>query len=103
MRGCVRRLTRCRIAGMSSEDPKPQLTPSSKPRLRWTFGAIALLSLGILIAVPSGLCTGIFGIMAIVEPDELGVVLPMVLIFGGVPLALGALLIWLGFKVRKRE
>jgi hypothetical protein len=91
---------------MSTEEPNPPRTPPAPPvvtpRRHWTLGAVALFALGLLIAVPSGLCTGLFGFMAFIQPDGLGPMLPMVALYGGVPLLFGALLIWAGLSLRKR-
>jgi hypothetical protein len=73
--------------------------PQAKPR--WTAVSIALFVIGLLILVPSGLCTALVGILTLVEGDPSGIVLA--LMFGGVPMAVGAALVWAGFKARPRE
>ena len=84
--------------------PGPQ-TKTSRPR--WTFISVALFILGLLILVPSGLCTVIFGGLILIEPDgspgELLSIALMVLMFGVVPMAVGALLVWAGLKARARD
>ena len=80
---------------MSQPDP-----PTQTSRPRWTFISVALFVLGVLILVPSGLCTAFAGIITIVEGDPSSVLL--VLLFGGVPMVVGALLVWAGFKARER-
>jgi hypothetical protein len=84
--------------------PDPQ-TRTSRPR--WTFISVALFILGLLILVPSGLCTAVFGGMILVEPGgsagELLSIVLMVLMFGVVPMAVGALLVWAGLKARPRD
>ena len=84
--------------------PDPQTQPS---RPRWTFISVALFILGLLILVPSGLCTVIFGGMILIQPDgspgELLSIGLMVLMFGVVPMAVGALLVWAGLKARLRD
>jgi hypothetical protein len=87
---------------MSQRDPQAQT-----PRPRWTFISLALLILGLLILVPSGLCTVIFGGLILAEPGgspgELLSIALMVLMFGVVPMAVGALLVWAGLKARPRD
>jgi hypothetical protein len=87
---------------MSTEEPKPPLPQPPPPR--WTWGAGALFALGVLITVPSGLCTGLFGFIALANnTNEYRIPILMVLQYGGVPLLLGCLLIWAGFRLRKRD
>jgi hypothetical protein len=87
---------------MSQSDPRPQ-----EDRPRWTFISVALFVLGLLILVPSGLCTVIFGGLILVQPDgspgELLSIILMVVMFGVVPMAVGALLVWAGLKARPRD
>jgi hypothetical protein len=82
---------------MSDPDPPQQ----SKPR--WTGLSIALFVIGLLILVPSGLCTGL-GLLFALSPYGLSEpsVLLTVLTIGGVPMALGAVLVWAGIKARPR-
>jgi len=75
---------------------------TEKPRS--TAGGIALLLVGLVILVPSGLCTGLFGGGALLEMvmhpgngDAIGI-LPMALIFGGPFVALGGYLVYLGVR-----
>jgi hypothetical protein len=82
----------------------PQTPEPPKPK--WTGAAITLFAIGLLIFVPSGLCTGIFGIGALVDAGssngiDYGVLL-MALIVGGIPMLVGFLFIRLGLKERKR-
>ena len=81
--------------------------PARQGPRRWTFISVALFVLDLLILVPSGLCTVIFGGMILVEPDgspgELLSISLMVLMFGVVPMAAGALLVWAGLKARPRD
>lgn len=68
-------------------------------------GGIALLVLGLVILVPSGLCTGIMAVGAIVSmfryPSAAGT-LPIALIFGGPFVAAGGALVWQGIKHLRR-
>jgi hypothetical protein len=75
-------------------DPPPQ-APSRPPR-RGT--SIALICIGLLILVPSGLCTVVFGGMVSGETGAYA----MVLMIGRPPIAIGsALLVW-GLKRDRR-
>ena len=68
-------------------DPLPPI--ERRPRRRGT--SIALICIGLLILVPSGLCTGFFGV-ALVRGG--GPIL-LVFLFGGPPILIGlALLLW---------
>jgi len=82
-----------------SQQPPPQRT-----RPRWTVISIALLILGLLILIPSGLCTALLGGSIIAEGlpngDLSGV--PIVLLYGAPPIAVGAALVWAAFKARRR-
>ena len=71
-----------------ADDVPPQ---QSKPN--WPGASLALFILGLLILVPSGLCTA-FAIAAY----PLGVL--FFLMFGAVPMAMGGLLIWGALKAR---
>ncbi len=68
-------------------------------------GGIALLVLGLVILVPSGLCTGVMAIGAIVSMFRYSAavgMLPMALIFGGPFVAAGGALVWQGIKRLRR-
>lgn len=71
---------------------------------RWTGASIALFVLGLLILLPSGLCTAIFGVAALNEglstTDLDG--LFAVLLTGGIPATIGAALVYAAFKIRGR-
>jgi hypothetical protein len=75
------------------------------PRKRWGGLAITLLVIGLLIVVPSGLCTGIFGVGALYDmmtssSAEGFSILVEALMIGGIPLAIGAALVYAAFKAR---
>jgi membrane protein implicated in regulation of membrane protease activity len=72
---------------MPESDPLPEKQPS------WPGASLALFILGLLILVPSGLCTA-FAIAAY----PLGVL--FFLMFGALPMAMGGLLIWGALKAR---
>ena len=79
--------------------------PPQPPRKRWGGLAITLLVIGLLIVVPSGLCTGIFGVGALYDmvtsssAEGLSILVEALMI-GGIPLAIGAALIYAAFKAR---
>jgi len=85
----------------------PNTAPPRRPgRPHWGAGAVALVVIGLLILVPSGLCTGIFGVGAIYDmvtssSSEGFSILLEALMFGGIPIAIGGLLVFAGFKMRK--
>lgn len=84
-----------------SQDPT-----EPKKRPRWTFISVALVVLGLIILLPSGLCTAVFGFFTIVESFSQNVDLSsvlMVLLFGGLPMLLGWVLVWAGLKARPRD
>ena len=75
------------------------------PGPRWTLGAVALIVLGLLILIPSGLCTAALGISSIgslfssfggLSSAVMGLVGTVML--GGPFLALGVFLIWTGWR-----
>jgi len=81
-----------------------QPEPGAKPRYS-TAGTVALLIIGLLFLVPSGLCTGILGggalLDAFVHPENVSnsvSMIVMVAIVGGPFVAIGAVLVWLGVK-----
>ena len=81
----------------------PQSLPPGQGTPHWTAASIALLVLGLLILVPSGLCTALVGGSILVEglanADLTGI--PVVLIYGGVPAAIGGALVYAALKIRR--
>jgi hypothetical protein len=68
-------------------------------------GTVALLLIGLLFLIPSGLCTAILGggalLDAFVHPENSGDALSaivMVAMVGGPFVAIGAVLVWFGVK-----
>ena len=80
-------------------------TPPQRTRPRWTAISIALLILGLLILIPSGLCTALLGGSIIAEGLPNGDLsgIPIVLLYGGPPIAMGAALVWAALKSRRRD
>jgi hypothetical protein len=73
--------------------------PAAPPRR--TAGAVALIALGSLILVSSGLCTSVFGVALLSyasDLDELLRTVALLLACGGPPIAIGAVLLWLGLR-----
>ncbi len=69
---------------------------------RWTGVSIAFLVVGLLILVPSGLCTALIGGAVLIEDaDGAGVI--AVLLYGALPIAMGAALVYAGFNMRRRD
>jgi hypothetical protein len=82
------------------EPPNPEPPKPGPPRAHWTAVSIALFVLGLLFAIPSGLCTMLFGIPILFStPNDFG----MILVFGGPPFLIGAALIYAGLKSRRRD
>ena len=82
-----------------------QPTPPQRTRPRWTVISVALLILGLLILIPSGLCTALVGGSIVfggsLEDALSGIAI--VLLYGGAPIAMGAALVWAAFKARRRD
>jgi hypothetical protein len=81
-----------------------QPDPTTKPKYS-AAGTAALMIIGLLFLVPSGLCTGILGGGAIIDaffhPQNIGDSASMmvtVAIVGGPFVAFGAVLVWFGVK-----
>ena len=85
--------------------PEGPLSPASA-RPHWTALSLVLFIIGLLILVPSGLCTGIGGIVALFGNDNVQdalAMLLMVLVYGALPVAIGAVLVYAGLKARRRD
>jgi hypothetical protein len=87
----------------------PNTAPPPRPgRPHWGAGAVALVVIGLLILIPSGLCTGIFGVGALYamitsSPGEGLTVLLEALTLGGIPIVIGGLLVFAGFRMRTKR
>jgi hypothetical protein len=66
---------------------------------RWTGPSIALFAIGLLILAPSGLCTGLGLLFTLADLSAAGIVLTV----GGIPIALGAALVYAGLKLRRAD
>jgi membrane protein implicated in regulation of membrane protease activity len=80
-----------------------QQSPPERGERRWNWVSVALFVIGLLILVPAGLCTtvGLLFAFGTYGSENLSMV-QLVLAFGGVPMALGALLVWAGLATRQR-
>ena len=78
---------------MSQPDPQPL-----KSRPRWTVVSVALFAVGLLILIPTGLCAGLVGTLAIEEGDPSAIL--TILMFAGLPALVGGTLIYAAFKAR---
>ncbi len=79
--------------------PEPQLPTPGR-----MVGGMVLIVIGLLILVPSGLCTAGFGLMSIWEKITGGTgldVLSEALTFGGPFILVGALLFYAGRSLRR--
>jgi len=78
----------------------PPAEPSPSPQTGSTasrvFGVI-LMIVGFLLLSAAGLCTLIFGGMLLTNPsaEDIGIVL----LYGGVPMIVGALIVWGGYAL----
>jgi uncharacterized membrane protein HdeD (DUF308 family) len=90
--------------------PEPEVRPERSPeRRRAGCGAIALIVIGLLILVPSGLCTGFMTIYPIVMtlhsrswPGDTGNFVALALMVGIPFIVAGCVLIGLGLRLRRR-
>lgn len=80
-------------------------TPPLQSKPRWTGISVALFVIGLLILVPSGLCTALVGIPfafgGFAAGD--GAMMFNILMVGVVPMAIGAALVYAGLKSRRRD
>jgi len=75
--------------------------PDHPPPQRRTVGAIVLISVGLLLLVPSGLCTGVMGLFDLFGRG--GGLLILALVYGGLPLTVGLALLVLGLNLPRRQ
>jgi hypothetical protein len=83
--------------------------PLPPPRPRRTWFSVALICVGLLILIPSGLCTALFGGGMVIDMAGTGDaaayargLIWLVLLIGGPPIALGAALLVWGLKRARR-
>jgi hypothetical protein len=82
---------------------------NQKPKGSLTGAGVALVVIGLLILVPSGLCTGVLGIMGAAAAisrnnwSDLFQGLTEALSFGFIPILLGGVLLWAGLRQRKKK
>ena len=76
--------------------PEPQARAS---RPRWTLASVALFVIGLLILIPTGLCTTFMGVLAFIEGDASAI--PTILLFAGLPVLVGGTLIYTALKSRQ--
>ncbi len=85
---------------MSAPDPAP--IPPKRPH--WTLVSVVLFAIGMLILIPSGLCTGVVGLYLLADdPSQFLEFLVLILPYGAVPMALGAGLVYAGLKSRRHD
>ena len=73
-------------------------TPQPPNKPHWTLGAIVLVVVGLLIAVPSGLCVAGLGLpIAMSDPSAF----IMVLLIGGVPFVWGVAFVIAGLVISR--
>jgi hypothetical protein len=75
-------------------EPQPPLLPAGRSAV-----GIALICIGLLILVPSGLCSAWFGLQSLTDSHGLALV---VLVYGGPPMAIGAALLFVGLRLRRK-
>ena len=81
-----------------------QAPPPGQGKPHWTVVSVALLLIGLLIFLPAALCTVLVGSLFVTDPSGADASSVMaIFVFGGLPMAVGALLIWAGWKARSRD
>lgn len=77
-------------------------------RRRWTLSAVAFVLLGLLVVIPSGLCSAILGYSVFSQggasdASNVAGFLLMVAFVGGIPFIGGIVLILVGLRIRRRQ
>ena len=81
--------------------PNPPL-----PRPHWGVLSLVIFVIGLLIVVPSGLCTALFGVGFIAGGGPLDETLEgllMVVMYGGIPTLIGGVLVYVGLAMRREK
>ena len=84
----------------------PVSPPDPAPKPHYSAGGTAaLLIIGLLILIPSGLCTGFFGVGALIETftnpqnaDDTLSTIVLALMYGGPFIAGGGVMVWIAVK-----
>ena len=79
---------------------------SDKPRTHWTALSLVIFVVVLLILIPSGLCTGVFGIAYLFSGGNLDETLSMlttVVMVGGIPMLIGFFMVWSGLALRRKD
>jgi len=77
--------------------------PETHPQRRFGLWPLALVLIGLLILIPSGLCTAVFGVAAVSDRTGMLSNLLMVLLVGGPVIAIGAVMIYAGVKLFREK
>ncbi|HEV2561683.1 MAG TPA: hypothetical protein VGT78_06040 [Rhizomicrobium sp.] len=75
-------------------------------RSRWTAISLTIFVVGLLILIPSGLCTSIFGVAYLFGGGNLDETLSMlvtVAMVGGIPMLIGFFMVWSGLALRRKD
>jgi hypothetical protein len=95
---------------VSEDEPRPLPTLEPPPLQPWSIGAIVRVAAGSLIAGAAGFFTIIFALYLITlstrppnSPRVLLYALPIVLVAGSIPMAIGALIVRSGLRRHRQE
>ena len=92
---------------MSDDEPRPLPTLEPPPLQPWPLGVIVRVAIGSLIAAGAAFFTAVFALYVITlstrppnSPTTLLYALPIVLVVGGIPMAIGGFIIRAGLRRR---
>ena len=77
-----------------------------QPRTHWTALSLVIFVVGLLILIPSGLCTGLFGLGYLFSGGNLDETLSMlttVAMVGGIPMLIGFFMVRAGLALRRKD